>query len=150
MASRVRIIHKGKGVERALNEIAAKVGRGGKLKVGFLAGATYPDGTSVPLVAAANEFGTEKSPPRPFFRKMVDDNQSLWGPTLAVYLKRSNYDIEFSLDQLGEVIEGELKQSINEFVGAPLSPRTIAAKGFDKQLIDTSFMINSTGHKVDK
>ena len=42
----------GAGLEQKLREIAEKVGKANSVRVGFLEGATYPDGTPVPLVAA--------------------------------------------------------------------------------------------------
>jgi hypothetical protein len=52
---------------RALDEIASRVAGARTLKIGFLGGATYPDGTSVPMVAATNEFGgrIEREPSDP-------------------------------------------------------------------------------------
>src|SRR5262245_47719483 len=50
----------GDKLEAALREISRKVGKPGTLRVGFLSDATYPDGTPVALVAAANEFGTKR------------------------------------------------------------------------------------------
>ncbi len=47
----------GNNVKKRLNQIAKSLAAGKKLKVGFLAGAKYPDGTPVPLVAATHEFG---------------------------------------------------------------------------------------------
>ena len=48
------------GGDKAISAIASamlKYGKGPKLKVGFLENATYPDGTSVAMVAMINEFG---------------------------------------------------------------------------------------------
>ena len=44
------------GVMKALEDIARKMG-GGEVAVGFMEGATYPDGTPVAAVAFWNEFG---------------------------------------------------------------------------------------------
>ena len=70
----------GNKLEAALKAISAKINRPGTLRVGFLEGATYPDGTSIPMVAAVNEFGAPSRgiPPRPFFRTMVADKSSTW------------------------------------------------------------------------
>ncbi len=40
-----------------LRELAAKLDAPGMLEVGFMEGATEPDGTSIPALAALNEFG---------------------------------------------------------------------------------------------
>lgn len=47
----------GAALEAKLREIAQKVGKPNTVRVGFLEGATYPDGTPVALIAATNEFG---------------------------------------------------------------------------------------------
>lgn len=47
----------GAALEAKLREIAEKVGAPKTVRVGFLENATYPDGTSVALVAATNEYG---------------------------------------------------------------------------------------------
>ena len=47
----------GAALEAKLREIAEKVGAPKTVRVGFLEGATYPDGTPVALVAATNEYG---------------------------------------------------------------------------------------------
>ncbi len=120
------------------------------LKVGFLESATYPDGTSVPMVAAINEFGAPSrgQPPRPFFRRMISAKSGEWPKAVSNLLKANNYDVKTTLNQAGEAIAGQLRQSIKDLVEPPLAPSTIAAKGFDKPLIDTSNMINSVDHEV--
>jgi hypothetical protein len=53
----------GEALEAKLREIAEKVGKAKTVNVGFLEGATYPDGTSVAYVALVNEYGgTAKIP----------------------------------------------------------------------------------------
>ncbi|MEI7410060.1 hypothetical protein [Pectobacterium aroidearum] len=47
----------GEKLQKYLEEMEKNLSTGSGLKVGFLEGATYPDGTSVPMVAAVNEFG---------------------------------------------------------------------------------------------
>lgn len=49
----------GEALEKKLREYAQKLGKGELLKVGFLEGATYPDGTPVAQIAAVQEFGGE-------------------------------------------------------------------------------------------
>lgn len=141
----------GFALERRLGEIAAKLGDSPTLSVGFLEGATYPDGTSVPMVAATQEFGApaRNIPPRPFFRNMIADKSPGWADSLAATLKATNYDPTAALNLMGEGIKGQLQQSILDLTSPPLSPRTIARKGFDKPLIDTSVMINSVDYVVE-
>lgn len=50
---------------KSIDDRLASAGNEPNVRVGFLEGATYPDGTSVPLIAAQNEFGgTVQQPAR--------------------------------------------------------------------------------------
>ena len=153
----------GDKLKAALDKIAGGLSKRIVLNVGFLEGATYPDGTSVPLVAAMNEFGhgigrtplkgelddRDRVPPRPFFRNMVRDKKGEWPGAVALALKAKRYDAEAALRLVGEGIVGQLKQAINEFSSVPLRPSTIKRKGFAKQLIDTSVMLNSVDFEIE-
>lgn len=136
---------------KRLQEIAKSMG-GGSVSVGFMEGATYPDGTPVAAVAYWNEFGVpERSqPPRPYFRGMIASESPSWGGKMARMAKASDYNGEQVLGLMGEDISGALKQSINDFTTPGLSQTTIARKGFSKPLIDTSHMINSIDYEVKK
>lgn len=142
------ILSGGQNVERYFRALAQKVRRGGTLKVGFMAGATYPDGTPVPLVAALNEFGTSKAPPRPFFRNMISQKSSGWGPAAGKLLVSNNYDVRTTLTLVGEGIKGQLQQSIASNIPPPNAPSTIARKGHSRTLIDTGQMLNSVTYLV--
>lgn len=135
-------------LERKLAEIAGRMS--GAVEVGFLEGATYPDGTPVAAVAFWNEFGNGSAPPRPFFRRMIAVEKPTWAAKVRAAYQHSGGDVEKTLALMGNDIEGALKQSINDLVSPPLAPYTIKKKGFSKPLIDTSHMINSTGYRVIK
>lgn len=138
----------GGALERKLKELADKVGVSKTLRVGFLEGATYPDGTSVPLVAAIQEFGTKDIPSRPFFRDMIAAKSGGWAQSLGNLAVKTNFDVDATLNQMGAGIKGQLQESIRTFDKVPLAQSTIDKKGFDKQLIDTSVMINSVSWEV--
>lgn len=120
-----------------------------QLKVGFLEGATYPDGTPVPMVAAINEFGNpaNNQPPRPFFRNAISNHEAEWQEAAAKFIENGD-ETRDVLSLLGEVIVDDIKESIRTLDAPPLSPVTIARKGFDKPLIDTSNMLNSVSYEV--
>ncbi len=120
------------------------------VKVGFLAGATYPNGTSVAAVAAFNEFGVPAhgQPPRPFFRNMVAEKAPTWSEATAKALKSTGNDVHKALDIIGQGIKGQLQQSIVDFTDPPLAASTVAAKGFNKALVDTGHMLNSVDYEV--
>lgn len=142
----------GDKLQAALDKIARNLKSGGTVKVGFLEGATYPDGTSVPLVAAINEFGAPSrgQPPRPFFRNMIQAKSGEWPKAVEGLLKANNYDAKRTLELTGAAIAGQLRQSIVDLVDPPLAPSTVRRKGFSKPLIDTSVMINSVDFEVEE
>ncbi|EOX4654200.1 hypothetical protein ACEV6X_25855, partial [Escherichia coli] len=51
---------------------------------------------------------------------------------------------------LGTTIVNDIKESIRAFESPPLSPITIARKGFDKPLIDTGDMQKSVSYEVSE
>lgn len=140
----------GDALKRRLANIAKRLDGKQEVRVGFLEGATYPDGTPVATVAAANEFGRpdKGQPPRPFFRQMIEENSPNWGRQIGRLLKANGGDSAAALDAMGSVIKGQLQRSINQFTSPPLAPSTIAAKGFDKPLIETAHMLRSVDYEV--
>jgi hypothetical protein len=140
----------GEALERKLRELAFRLGRSDELRVGFLEGATYPDGTSVPMVAAIQEYGAPERniPSRPFFRNMINAKAPGWAGSISRILPTVDYDAAKTLALMGQGIAGQLQDSIRKFDGVPLAPETIARKGFNKQLIDTSVMINSVSYEI--
>ncbi len=141
----------GQALVKRLEELAQKLGDGGTLRVGFLEGATYPDGTPVALVAAVNEFGRpdRNQPPRPFFRGMISEKQKDWPRALGAVAKNNDYDIDKTLGQMGEGIKGQLQESIRSLDSPPLAPVTVARKGFAKPLIDSGHLIASVDYETD-
>jgi len=161
----------GDKMEQFLQELSEKISTGAVLSVGFPEGATEEDGTPTAMAAAMNEFGhtvevkhphtemangqmvevmgTYFQAPRPFFRNMINKGSKHWGPDLGKLLVACHYDAHMALDQLGHEMVGELVESINELWTPPLAPSTIAAKGFDKPLINKGDMWKSATHFVE-
>lgn len=137
-------------VMRKLADIAKRMGAG-HVDVGFMEGATYPDGTSVAGVAFWNEFGVPShgQPPRPFFRNMIAAESPTWPQKMAGIAKAADYDGDRVLGIMGEDIVGALSQSIVSFQEPALAPSTVENKGFAKPLIDTSHMLNSITYVVN-
>ena len=140
----------GAALQRTLDALASKMDKAREVRVGFLEGKTYPDGTSVPMVAAIQEFGSPEQniPARPFFRRMIAEKSPEWGQSLGKLLAHGNYDSSQALDAMGMRISEQLRDSIIGFTDPPLSPKTIAAKGFATPLIDTGVMLNSIDFEV--
>lgn len=68
-------------LREALDQIRRKVGHD-KVQVGFLEGSTYPDGTSVPMVAYVQEFGATieiSEHTQTIYRKIDPDGEFLKG-----------------------------------------------------------------------
>lgn len=122
-----------------------------QLKVGFLEGATYGGVIPVPMVAATNEFGNpaHNQPPRPFFRNAIAEHEEEWKEQAALLIERGD-DIEEVFSMLGTIISADIQQSIRSLDSPPLSPVTIARKGFDNPLIDTKNMLDSVSYEVSE
>jgi hypothetical protein len=122
-----------------------------RVSVGFLRDATYPDGTSVAMVATVNEFGnpSNNQPPRPFFRLMVAEKSGEWPEAVRLNLKATDYDAHKTLDRVGQGIKGQLQDSIKTLTDPPLAPSTIKKKGFSKPLVDTGTMQNSVDYRIE-
>lgn len=109
-----------------LNGIAEKISRGKSVRVGFLEGAApEPDGTSVATIAAYQEFGTKSIPARPFFRTMIQEQKSGWGAAFNALMQGANLDTAKALNLMGELMDGQLKQSIHDFSDPGLSAVTL-------------------------
>lgn len=110
-----------------LSGIVAKVGTGRSVRVGFLEGSTEQDGTSLPMVAAIQEFGAPRAgiPPRPFMRAMIARHKVEWGPQLGKVLVYLKYEATPALRSMGQLIAGETRQSIVDMDSPPLSPVTL-------------------------
>lgn len=141
----------GEKIAAKIEQIRKKLTNAKQVRAGFLEGATYPDGTSVAMVAAANEFGSTGEgrfqPPRPFFRQAIDGNKTKWSNGLAKSLMKD--DAQTALSKAGEVITGDVQSSIQSLVSPALAQSTIKAKGFDKPLIDTGHMLRSIDYEVE-
>lgn len=138
----------GDKMDRALARIAEKLGKGAEVHVGFLEGATYPDGTPVAEVAAINNFGAPDAgiPARAFFSNMIAAKSPEWGEKFEKVLIAAEYNIGLALSRMGEGIAGQLREEIVATNDPPLADVTIARKGHDKPLIDSGHMLAS----VDK
>lgn len=140
-------------VMEALDDIANSLSDK-QLKVGFIDGATYPDGTPVAMVAATNEYGNPENnqPPRPFFRNAISDHETEWSEDIARGLGKG-LELEHVLSVVGEKIAGDIVQSISTLMDPPLSAATIASrksKGNEstKPLVDTKVMIRDVHYEV--
>lgn len=143
----------GEGLQKALDEIAKKVSKASSVDVGFLEGSTYPDGKSVPEIAAIQEFGAPKAgiPPRPFFRTMIEVKSPEWGEAVGNLLVANNYDAAKTLGQTGAAIKGQLQESIIDTYNPPLSPITLMLRKMraeDPDLVVTGATVGEAARRV--
>lgn len=143
-------IRGGDKFETVLRDIADKLRDGGSVRVGFLEGATYPDGKPVAMIAAINEFGAPGAgiPPRPFFRNMIAEKSGEWPQAVADLVVENDYDFGKFAPLIGEAITGQLRQSIVDTNEPPNAPSTIRKKGHAKPLVDSGHMLNSVSYEV--
>lgn len=104
----------GDKLRAALDDLAKKIQRGGKVQAGVFEDAEYPDGTPVAQVAQWNEFGTAETPPRPFLRQTINDHQDDWGNALGKALHATDYDASRALGMVGDVIASQIRDTIRE------------------------------------
>lgn len=148
--------HGGDKAKKFLEQMSKKLGSGKLVKVGFLEGSDYPEsGTSVPMVAAIQEFGAPKVgiPPRPYFRTMVTAGKAHWGDDLAAIMKATNCDSKQALAQMGFIIKEELQQSIIDTNAPALSPITLMLRKMRKQdqtLVVTGKTVGEAARRVAK
>ena len=140
----------GEKLQMYLTALSQRVKSAAAVKAGFLAKATYPDGTPVAMVAAIQNFGAPAAgiPPRPFMTNAVRDGSEHWGEDLGKALQASDFDANAALGMMGSQIAGEIRQSIQDTNSPALKPATIKRKGFSKPLIDSSVMWQSADYEV--
>jgi hypothetical protein len=140
----------GERLKASLAAVAERVTTARQVKVGFIAPATYPDGTPVQNVAAWNEYGTATQPARPFFRTFVQRSRGKWGVELGTILKGTQMDGAKALGQMGLRMQDQLRYWMINGPWTPNAPSTIAKKGEGKApLFDTKVMLRAIGQEVE-
>lgn len=134
----------------ALAKIAARLGEPATLRVGLLEGSTAPNGDSLPLRAALNEYGHGNVPPRPAVRNMIAEKSGEWPDGIAYQLQATQYDVQLTLERTGEAIKGQWQQAYLDLWSPPLSPKTIKRKGFDKPLVEFGDMLNAVSYEIKR
>jgi hypothetical protein len=136
-----------------LKVLAEHIGSAKAVSIGFLAGATYPNGTSVPMVASIQEYGAPSRgiPARPFFRNMIATKKAEWPKAIAYALKDSDLDALTALHQVGHAVKGQLQQSIVDTNSPALSKITVMLRGMranDPTLIVTGKTVGEAARRV--
>lgn len=87
-------------------------------------------------------------PSRPYFRSMISNCSPEWGKQMSKVMKANGYDAEITLKAMGDLIAGQLRDSILKFTTPANAKSTIAKKGFDKPLIHTKRMLGAVNSEV--
>ena len=157
--SRTRVADVDLGLEEIERELAKL--NGSYVLVGFQEGSVTKSqtkdgrkkkaGLSMPEIAAANEFGTNTIPARPFMRTSYDENKQRIDKAIQgeyVKITQGKSTVKRSLTALGVFMVDQIKMKIRAIQTPPNSPRTIAKKKSSKPLIDFGQMIQSVHSKV--
>ena len=118
------------GGEKTVDYLAglrARLKKATVVRAGFPEGSTEADGTSLPLIAAVQNFGAPGRgiPPRPFFTNAVRDGKATWGKRLALEMKAANLDTQVALERLGSAVAGDIALALIAITDPPLSPVTL-------------------------
>lgn len=104
------------------------------------------------IIASANEFGTERGiPQRSFIRSTVDNLEDKYAheiERLANHLIEGRYSKFQALSILGQLVEGDIKNTIITLKEPPNDPSTIKNKGSDNPLVDTGLLGGSIRYVV--
>lgn len=126
------------------------------VNVGWFEDQTYEDGLPIAKVARWNEFGTKAGiPQRPFMRRTMMKHEKEWIETLKTIVQREidkdkNINIDKALKKFGEIVKGDIQETILKGGFVKNAPATVKKKGFDMPLVDTGIMISSIQARTDK
>ena len=122
-------------LRRKLKTLAAAQGENQNVKMGYQNGATFPNGTSVAMVAAIQNFGASGAsiPARPFFTNMILMSGKHWSNDLGVYLKETKWNGDKALAMLGEEMVDDLRLVVRETNYPALSPITVMLRDMRSQ-----------------
>ena len=97
-----------------------------KVRVGIIEQANYEgsDGESVAQVAFWNEYGTARTPARPFFRNTIAERKTEWAKLAGKFMQANGGDVRQSLSDLGQIAVDDIKETITNGNFAPNSEVT--------------------------
>lgn len=111
-------------------------------------------------VAIWNEYGTETIPPRPAFRRGIEEglkvNKKLIGAQLKNIAQRLmqgrknevHRSLVVMLTQIGKSAKAKTKEIIRTGDETPNAPATVAKKGFDHPLFETGLLLEHVEYEV--
>jgi hypothetical protein len=117
-------------LKKVLFHMTEKLWKKTFVDVGFLENAKYPDGTSVAMIAAIQEFGAPRRgiPPRPFMRPTFKAKADEWVKQIAIELKDTKYNGPVAFGRVGAMAAGDFQQAIADLHTPALSPVTLMVR----------------------
>lgn len=147
----------GSKIQREIDKLTKISRQPQQVKVGIPAGGlNYPDGTSLVMVAAVNEFGSfdGRIPERSYLRSTVvnkrDVFRAFWRADKAKEILTVEEDANTVLDLLGQLAQAEVQKTIVDIREPPNAPETIERKGSSNPLVDEGLLRQSIRYEVDK
>ena len=127
-----------------LAELAAQATTA-KVRVGIIEQANYEgsDGESVAQVAFWNEYGTARTPARPFFRNTIAERKTEWARLAGKFMQANGGDVRQTLGLMGEGVKGQIVETIQAF-------REIAVGDIKETITNGNFAPNSEVTKLLK
>lgn len=120
------------------------------------------DHVNVRDVAIWNEYGTDKIPPRPAFRRGLEagvaKNRKLIDAQLRNIAQQAlsgrnanmNRSLTVMLTQIGKSAKAATKQIIKTGSETPNAPATVAKKGFNHPLFETGLLLDHVEYEISK
>lgn len=123
--------------------------------VGVRGEETDDEGTSLALIASANEFGTRDGhvPERSFLRRTVAENQRDYEEMLAGAVDdyvEDGIPLTRSLGLIGAAAVGDVQDTMVAVDDPPNAPSTIARKGADNPLVDEGVLKAAITWKIEE
>lgn len=119
--------------------------------VGNAAGQRSEGGLTNALLAAYQEFGTERIPARSFINQPFDKNKGKYKRALYELLPKvleGKMAVKRALGLIGTVAAKDMRQAIRDGIPPPNAEATIERKGSSTPLIDTGQLLRSISHLV--
>lgn len=141
---------------KTLEAIGKEMNKPGAVKVGLPKNSNpYPDGTSVIMVGAVQEFGSPSRgiPERSYLRSTLVRHKRRYVREMVKIGHKVGTGRMSSLKArqiLGEIVKGDIIQQMVDVKIPPNAPRTIEEKGSSNPLIDTRHLGQSITWVVNK
>lgn len=126
---------------------------GVELTVGIHEGLEGDGGEGIATYAAANEYGTDTIPARPFMRTAADENTDKWlqrtERQIAKCTRPNGPSPAKALVSVGNIMRNDIVNSIKSGDWEPNAAATIERKGSSKPLVDTGAMQRAITVKIE-